>query len=143
MTNSRRPKANYNLEVIEEFRANEGRVGGRWAGATLILLHHIGVSSGREHVTPLGCFPQGDGRYVIVASNGGSVDHPAWYHNLRARPRIEVELGSERFTVLVEELDATGRAELWPQLVADAPQLDAFQNSIARQIPVLRLSRED
>ena len=143
VTHSHRNEANDNLKVIEEFRANTGRVGGRWSGTTLVLIHHVGVRSGCEHVTPLGCFIQEDGGFIIVASNGGSVNHPAWFHNLKAQPKIEVELGSECFTVITEELNETARAELWPKLVADAPQLDAFQQRVTRQIPVLRLRRVD
>src|SRR5712664_3837553 len=88
--------------IIEEFRANSGRVGGEWDGYTIILIHHIGAKSGIERVTPLGCFPQGDGRFAIVASNGGSPSHPGWYHNLKANPKITVEVGAETFTVLAE-----------------------------------------
>jgi deazaflavin-dependent oxidoreductase (nitroreductase family) len=86
--------------MIEEFRANGGRVDGPWAGTTLILIHHIGAKSGIERVTPLSCFPQGDGRWVIVASNGGSTSHPDWHYNLKAKPRIKVEVGTQIFTVL-------------------------------------------
>src|SRR5262249_44640879 len=89
----------YNLAIIEEFRATAGRVGGSWTGHMLILLPDIGARSGMERVTPLGCFPQGDGRYVVVASNGGSPANPAWFHNLKAHPRIEVEFDGETFTV--------------------------------------------
>jgi len=132
----------YNASVIDEFRANEGRVGGPWEGFTLILVHHIGAKSKVERITPLGCFPQGEGRYAIVASSGGSATHPDWYYNLRANPRIEVEVGPETFTVLAEELDGAARAELWPTLVADAPQLGKFQAGIARRIPVFMLTRQ-
>jgi hypothetical protein len=79
MTNHKTWANDFNTKIIEEFRANEGRVGGPWAGTTLILIHHIGAKSAIERVTPLGCFPQGDGRCVIVASNGGSLTHPDWY----------------------------------------------------------------
>ena len=133
----------YNTKIIEEFRANEGRVGGEWAGTALILVHHVGAKSGIERVTPLGCFPQGDGRFVVVASNGGSPTHPDWYHNLKANPRTTVEVGAEAFTVLVEELDGSARAELWPKLVAEAPQVGEAQTRIARQIPVFMLTRQD
>jgi len=133
----------YNTKIIAEFRANEGRVGGPWAGYPLILIHHIGAKSGIERVMPLGCFPQGDGRFAIVASHGGSPTHPDWYYNLRANPRIKVEVGPETFTVLAQELDDAARAELWPNLVADAPQLGEFQTRITRQIPVLMLTRQD
>ena len=95
----------YNTKIIEEFRANRGRVGGPWAGTPMILIHHIGARSGIERVSPLGCFPQADGRFAIAASNGGSPTHPDWYHNLKANPRIKAEVGAQTFTVLAEELD--------------------------------------
>ena len=133
----------YNTQIIEEFRANNGRVGGPWEGSPLILVHHIGAKSGIEHVTPLGCFPQQDGSFVVVASNGGSPTHPAWYHNLKANPSVDVEVGHQTFTVLAKELDDTARAELWPQLAAQAPQLDHHQAKTTRAIPVFVLTRED
>jgi deazaflavin-dependent oxidoreductase (nitroreductase family) len=111
----------YNTRIIEEFRANHGRVGGPWEGTPLILVHHIGAKSGIEHVTPMCSFPQGDGRYVIVASNGGSATHPAWYHNLKANPTVDVEVGAEKFTAVAEELDNPTRAELWTRLVTQTP----------------------
>jgi len=144
MANSAAGGANdSNTKIIEEFRANQGRVGGPWAGTTLILIHHIGAKSGIERVTPLGCSPQGDGRFAIVASNGGSPAQPAWYHNLKANPRITVEVGTQTFTVLAEELDNAARAELWPKLVAWAPDLSEFQARTARQVPVFMLTRQD
>jgi deazaflavin-dependent oxidoreductase (nitroreductase family) len=135
--------SDYNTKIIAEFRANQGRVGGPWAGSPLILIHHIGAKSGIERVLPLGCFPQGDGRFAIVASNGGSSTHPDWYYNLKANPRINVEVGTQSFTVLAQELDDTARAGLWPKLVAEAPQLGEFQTRVTRQIPVFMLSRQD
>jgi deazaflavin-dependent oxidoreductase (nitroreductase family) len=135
--------ADYNTKIIEEFRANQGRVGGPWAGTALILIHHIGAKSGIERVLPLGCFSWGDGRFTIVASNGGSPAHPAWYYNLKANPRITVEVGAQTFTVLAEELDHTAHAELWPKLVAWAPNLSEYQARTARQIPVFVLTHQD
>ena len=135
--------SDYNAKIIEEFRANSGRVGGPWAGATLLLIHHIGAKSGTERVTPLGYFPQGEGRFAIVASNGGSPDHPDWYYNLKAHPRITVEVGSQTFTVLAEELGHATRAELWPKLVAETPALGEFQAKTTRRIPVVMLTRQD
>ncbi len=143
MTNHTIEANDYNAKIIDEFRANDGRVGGPWADSTLILVHHVGAKSGIERVTPLGCFPQGDGNFVIVASNGGSRTHPDWYYNLKTNPRIKVELGPETFTVLAEELGDTARTELWPKLVAEAPPLGKYQTSITRQIPVLMLTRQD
>jgi deazaflavin-dependent oxidoreductase (nitroreductase family) len=133
----------YNTKIIKEFRANRGRVGGPWAGTPMILIHHIGARSGIERVSPLGCFPQADGRFAIAASNGGSPTHPDWYHNLKANPRIKAEVGAQTFPVLAEELDAAARAGLWPTLVAEAPSVGEFQARTARQIPVFMLTRQD
>ena len=135
--------SDYNTKIIEEFRANGGRVGGPWAGTPMILIHHVGARSGIERVSPLACFPQADGRWVIVASNGGSPTHPDWYYNLKASPKIMAEVGSQTFTVVAEELDGTARARLWPKLVAEAPSVGEFQARTARQIPVIMLTRLD
>ncbi len=144
MANSAPGEANdFNTKIIEEFRANEGRVGGPLAGATMILIHHIGAKSGIERVSPLVRSPQGDGRFAIAASNGGSPTHPDWYYNLKANPRIKVEVGTQTFTVLAQELDDTPRAELWPKLVAESPALGEFQTQTTRQIPVFMLIRQD
>jgi deazaflavin-dependent oxidoreductase (nitroreductase family) len=144
MANSAPGEANgYNAKIIEEFRANEGRVGGPWAGTTMILIHHIGAKSGIERVSPLGCSPQGGGRFAIVASNRESPTHPDWYYNLKANPRIKVEVGPQTFTVLAEELGGTDRAGLWPKLVAEYPSIGEYQTRTARQIPVVMLTRQD
>jgi deazaflavin-dependent oxidoreductase (nitroreductase family) len=144
MANSAPGGANdFNTKIIEEFRANEGRVGGPLAGATMILIHHIGAKSGIERVSPLACSPQGDGRFAIVASNGGSPTHPDWYYNLQANARIKVEVGTQTFTVLAEELDETARAELWPKLVAESPAVGEHQARTTRQIQVFMLTRQD
>jgi deazaflavin-dependent oxidoreductase (nitroreductase family) len=132
----------YNAKIIKEFRANHGRVGGPWTGTTLILIHHIGATSGVERVTPLGCSSRGDGRFVIVASSGGSPNHPDWYYNLKANPRITVEAGAQTFTVLAHELAGAARAELWPRLVAEYPSLGEHQAKTTRQFPVFMLIRE-
>jgi len=144
MANSATGRANdFNIKIIEEFRANEGRVGGIMAGATVILVHHIGARSGIERVSPLACSPQGDGRFAIVATSGGSPTHPDWYYNLKANPMIKVEVGTQTFTARAEELDGTARAELWPKLVAESPAVGEFQTRTARQIPVFMLIRQD
>ncbi|HZM42447.1 MAG TPA: nitroreductase family deazaflavin-dependent oxidoreductase [Acidimicrobiales bacterium] len=133
----------FNRSVIEEFRANEGHVSGFSARTPIMLVHHIGARSGIERITPIGCFPLGDDRYVIVASSGGSPTHPDWYHNLKAHPRIDVEVGTQAFTVLADELDARARARLWPKLVADAPDLGKHATKTARQFPVFLLTRQE
>ena len=92
--------SNFNTKIIEEFRANGGRVGGPLAGTPMILIHHIGAKSGAERVTPLAWNPQPDGRLAIVAANGGSPAHPDWYYNLMANPAITVEVGTQMFTAM-------------------------------------------
>ena len=143
MTNPASSASEYNAKIIEEFRANQGRLGGEWAGTTVILVHHIGARSGIERVTPLGCFVLQDGRFAIVASNGGSPRHPDWYYNLKAHPVIQAELGAQTFTVLAGELDDTARAQLWPRLVAEHPTLGEHQAKTTRQVPVFLLTRRD
>jgi deazaflavin-dependent oxidoreductase (nitroreductase family) len=135
--------SDYNAKIIKEFRANQGRVAGPWAGTLLILVHHTGARSGVERITPLGCFSQGDGRFVIVASSGGSANSPAWYHNLKANPRIKVEVGAKTFPVQADELTGVARAKLWPKLVGEYPTLGEYQAKTARQFPVFMLTRQD
>src|SRR4051794_29342124 len=133
----------FNSSIIDEFRATEGRVGGPLASTPILLLHHIGAKSGIERVTPLAYSPHGDGHYVIVASNAGSSTHPGWYYNLKAHPRVEVEVGTETFMVRAEELEGTARDALWSKLVATSPSLTRYQDKTARQIPMLMLTSAD
>jgi deazaflavin-dependent oxidoreductase (nitroreductase family) len=133
--------AEFNESVIAEFRACGGRVGGDLAGTPIILIHHRGARTAAERVTPLAYSTQADGRLVIAASNGGSPAHPAWYHNLKAYPAVDVELGTETFTALAEEITGAAHAELWPGLVAASPALGEFQGKTARQIPLFTLTR--
>jgi deazaflavin-dependent oxidoreductase (nitroreductase family) len=135
--------SDYNTQINNEFRANGGRVGGPWAGTTLILIHHIGARSRAERVTPLGCFSQPGGRFVIVASSGRSPTHPNWHYNLKAHPKITVEVGAQTFTVLADELAGAARAELWPKLVAEYPTVGEHQAKTTRQFPVFLLTRQD
>ena len=133
----------FNTKIIHEFRTNHGRVGGPLASTPMILIHHIGAKSGTVRVTPLACNPQPDGRLAIVASNGGSPAHPDRYYNLKANPAITVEVGTEMFTAVAEELSDAARAELWPSLVAESPAVAEHQAKTTRQIPVLMLIRRD
>jgi deazaflavin-dependent oxidoreductase (nitroreductase family) len=127
--------------VIAEFRANRGRVGGELADTPIILIHHIGAKTRTKRVTPLAYSLQPDASLVIAASNAGSPTHPAWYHNLRAHPTVDVELGTEAFTARAEEVTGRARAALWSKLVAASPALGAFQAKTARRIPLFTLTR--
>jgi deazaflavin-dependent oxidoreductase (nitroreductase family) len=130
----------WNAQVIGEFRANGGKVGGMFEGASLILVHHIGARSGTERVAPMVWFPDGD-RMLIVASKAGAPTNPDWYHNLKAHPRVTVEVGTESFPVLVEELPPAERDEKWAQITAVAPGFAEYQEKTTRTIPVLALTR--
>ncbi len=132
----------FNNQVIEEFRANDGRVTGSLTGTPILLLHHVGARSGIERVTPLAYTPYRAGGYLIVASNGGSPTHPSWYHNLKAHPTTHVEMGRETFTARAEELQGTARAELWPKLLAGSPSLREFDATTTRRVPLFVLTRD-
>ena len=133
--------SDWNTAIIEEFRANEGKVGGQFAGACLILLHHTGARSGAGRVTPVGCFPQPDGRVAIIASNGGAPAHPDWYWNLKAHPEIRVEFGAETFAVAVRETEGAEREKVWLDAASAVPVLAEYQKKATRTIPVLLLTR--
>ena len=133
--------SDWNQKIIEEFRANEGRVGGPFEGAPMILVHHIGARSGTERVTPLVYFPEDGGRMLIVASKAGAPTNPDWYHNLRAHPEVDVEVGTETFPVRVAEVTGPEREEVWDGVVAANPGFGDYQRKTERTIPVLRLER--
>ena len=97
----------FNERIIEEFRANEGRVGGTFEGNTLLLLHHTGARSGRSRINPLAY--QGDnGRYVVFASKAGAPTNPDWYHNLKAHPDVTIEVGTATIDVARQRGDRRG-----------------------------------
>jgi deazaflavin-dependent oxidoreductase (nitroreductase family) len=86
----------YNQPIIDEFRANDGKVGGRFEGFPLVLLHHTGAKSGTERVNPLAYQRLGDDSVAVFASKGGSPTNPDWFHNLVANPNTSIEIGTER-----------------------------------------------
>ena len=131
--------SDWNESVIAEFRANEGRVGGYFEGAPMILLHHVGARTGTVRVNPLVYFPQDDGSMLVVASKGGAPTNPDWYHNVLANPRFEVEVGTRTFTVEASELDGPERAVKWTEIVAARPGFGDYETKTSRTIPVLRL----
>jgi deazaflavin-dependent oxidoreductase (nitroreductase family) len=131
----------WNQGIINEFRANEGRVGGQFEGAPMILIHHIGAKSGTERVAPLVYFRQDDGSLVIIASKGGAPTNPDWYHNVKANPKFTVDVGTESFPVRAEEVSGPERDEIWTRVVAERPGFGEYQQKTTRTIPVLRLTR--
>ena len=131
---------NWNQQIIDEFRANGGKVGGMFAGAPLILVHHFGARSGIERVAPLVYLARGE-RLFVFASKGGSPENPAWYLNLLAHPEVTVELGDETFPVRATVLDGAERDEIYAEQAAVQPQFAEYQKKTDRLIPVVELVR--
>ena len=131
--------ADFNTQVISEFRDNAGRVGGMFEGAKMLLLHHTGAKSGAERIAPLVYLPDGD-HYVIFASKGGAPENPAWYHNIKAKPDATIEVGEETVEVEVQEAQGDERERLYAAQVAVMPQFAEYAEKTDRLIPVLVLS---
>jgi deazaflavin-dependent oxidoreductase (nitroreductase family) len=131
---------NWNTKVIEEFRANDGKVGGQFEGGTLLILHTIGAKSGQVRESPVAYFAQDDGSMVIVASKAGLPTNPAWFHNLKANPRFEVEVGTATVPVVAEEITGPERETKWSEIVAKAPGFGEYQKQTTRVIPLVRLT---
>jgi deazaflavin-dependent oxidoreductase (nitroreductase family) len=133
--------ADYNAQIIDEFHANEGRVGGVFEGIPMLLLHHVGAKSGQWRVNPLAYLSDG-GRYVVIASNGGALTSPGWYHNVRAHPNVTIEVGTETFDVVASETTGEERERLF-RAQAERSELGQrlfeFEKKLARVIPVVVL----
>jgi len=128
----------WNARIIEEFRANEGRVGGDFEGATMLLLHTTGAKTGQVRVNPLVYLPDGE-RYVIFASKGGAPTNPDWYHNLLAHPEVAIEVGTQTVPVRARVITGPERDELYAKQVARRPQFAEYERKTARAIPVVAL----
>jgi deazaflavin-dependent oxidoreductase (nitroreductase family) len=128
----------WNRNVIEEFRTNDGVVGGMFEGANLLLLHHTGAKSGTERVNPLVYLRDGD-TYVIFASKAGAPTSPDWYHNLRANPDTTVEVGIQTIPVTARVAEGDERERLWSKQKEVAPQFAEYESKTDRVIPVVLL----
>ena len=131
--------ADFNAQIIEEFRANEGRVGGMFEGATLLLLHHTGAKSGKSRINPLG-YLSDKGRYVIFASKAGAPTNPDWYHNLTAHPHVTIEVGTDTIEVVASEATGEERERLYRTQAARVPQFAEYEKQTDRVIPVIVLT---
>jgi deazaflavin-dependent oxidoreductase (nitroreductase family) len=129
----------FNQQIIEEFRANRGRVGGPFEGARLILLTTIGARSGVPHTAPVGYLPDVGERILVIASAGGSPKHPAWYHNLVTNPRVTVETGAFTYDANAVVLQGGERDRLFARAVEADPGWADYQAKAARVIPVVAL----
>lgn len=131
----------WNKKIIEEFRANDGKVGGPFENMTLLLLHTTGAKSGQPRINPVATLAEGN-KYVIIASKGGADTHPAWYHNLVANPDVRVEVGTEEFAAQATVTDEPERTELYRKVASHYPGFAEYERKTERVIPVITLRRK-
>jgi deazaflavin-dependent oxidoreductase (nitroreductase family) len=135
----------WNAKVIEEFRANDGRVGGAFEGAPVTLVHHRGRRSGRDYVSPMMYMADDDepGTIYVFASKAGAPTHPDWFHNLTSADEAEVEVGTETYPVTVTEVTGEQRDRIYAEQARRYPGFAGYEEKTAgiRTIPVLALRR--
>ena len=127
----------WNGKIVEEFRANQGRVA-TFARQPLLLLTHIGAKTGKQRTNPLAYFRDGD-RYIIVASKGGAPTNPDWYYNLLANPQATIEVGNERLEVTAEPAGPAERERLWGMVIERNPAFKEYEKKTRRTIPLVIL----
>lgn len=130
----------FNSRIIAEFRANGGKVGPPFEGATLLLLTTTGAKSGQPRLAPL-AYLQIDDMMIIVGSKAGSDSNPDWVHNLRAHPPAHIEVGTDAYDVIARELPLDERNDIYPKVVAAAPGFGEYQVKTNRVIPLFELQR--
>jgi deazaflavin-dependent oxidoreductase (nitroreductase family) len=128
-----------NQIIIDEFRANDGKVGGRFEGKTLLLLHTTGAKSGKERINPVAYVRDGK-RYVVIASKGGAPNSPDWYYNILAHPHLTVEVGTDTFQVEAKVAEEPERTRLYNKMVEMMPGFDDYRRKTTRVIPVIELT---
>ena len=129
----------FNKNIVEEFRANAGVVGGPFEGRPLLLLHTTGAKSGQPRLAPLAYF-RVDGKLIIIGSKAGADTNPDWVHNLRANPRAHIEIGTDAYDVVAREFSREERDEAYPKVVAEAPGFGEYQSKTSRVIPLFELT---
>jgi deazaflavin-dependent oxidoreductase (nitroreductase family) len=129
----------FNTAMIDEFRANDGKVSGGFEGAPMLLLHSKGAKSGVERVNPVVYQTVGDD-YVVFASKGGEPTNPDWYHNLVANPETSIEVGSETIPVTARVAEGDERERIWSKQKEVMPGFAEYEKKTTRQIPVVILS---
>jgi len=130
--------ADFNAQIIEEFHANQGRVGGMFEGLPL-LLHHTGAKCGKSRINPL-AYQADDGRYVVFASKAGAPTNPDWHHNLKAHPNTTVEVGTDTIDVVASEATGEERDRLYRTQAERVPQFAEYEQKAGRVIPVMVLT---
>ena len=132
----------WNAKIIEEFRANQGRVGGNFEGATMLLLHTRGAKTGLPRLNPLVYLPEGN-CYVVFASKGGAPNHPDWYHNLLGDTNVTVEIGTQTIRVRATVITGPERDELYARQVKRRPSFAEYERKTTRVIPAIALEPVD
>jgi deazaflavin-dependent oxidoreductase (nitroreductase family) len=130
----------FNKNIVDEFRANAGVVGGPFEGATLLLLTSTGAKSGQPRLAPL-AYLTIDGKMIIIGSKAGADTNPDWVHNLRANSRAHIEVGTDAYDVTARELPPAEHDEEWPKVVGLAPGFGDYQANTSRVIPLFELQR--
>jgi len=128
-----------NMAIIQEFRANGGKVGGPFAGKSLLLLHTVGAKSGQPRINPVACIKDGD-RLAIIASKGGAPTNPDWYYNIVATPLVSLETGTENFQARASIAVEPERTRLYNQMVEMMPGFAEYERKTTRVIPVVILT---
>ena len=128
----------WNRKIIEEFRTNAGKVGGPFEGVPILLLHHRGAKSGTQRVSPLAYRRDGD-NLVVFASKGGAPTNPDWYHNLRANPDVDIEVGTDELKARARVAEGDERERLWAAQKQDVSAFASYEEKTERQIPVVVL----
>lgn len=131
---------NWNAKIVEEFRANEGRVGGPFEGAPILLLHTTGARSGIERVNPM-MFLDLDGHRYVFATKAGADTHPDWYHNLVAHPEVTVEVGTDTYRATATAVSGPERDRIYSEQSRRVPTFGEYQSKTSRVIPVVEITR--
>lgn len=129
-----------NQKVIAAFRANQGKVGGFFAGSRLLLMHTTGARTGTPYVIPLSYLPDGE-RFVVFASNTGAPRHPAWFYNVMAHPDVTIEVGEEILSVTASVAQEPERGKLFARMAAEFHRYGEYQQKTERVIPAVILTR--
>ncbi len=130
----------FNSKIIDEFRANGGRVGGMFEGRPMLLLHTSGARSGEARVNPLAYRPEREA-WIVFGSYAGASKHPAWFHNLVAEPDVTIEVGDDTVTVRARVTEGDERTRIWEAQKRDVPTFADYEAKAGREIPLVALER--
>lgn len=131
----------WNQKIIEEFRANDGKVGGYFENMNLLLLHTTGAKSGQKRINPV-AYTNQDGKLVVIASKGGAPTNPDWYYNIVANPEVSVEVGTEQFQARASVAEEPERTRLYDSMAEQYPGFEEYRQKADREIPVITLTRQ-